>query len=66
MIRRKKITMSELHKMIAQLALSGDTTDVMAVARDERYPVRMRFEACKAALPFHHVPLSPIEDEEED
>jgi hypothetical protein len=66
MARRRKVTTAQLQALIAQLPLSGDTTELMAVARDESYPVVMRMEAPKAALPFHHVMISPADDDTED
>jgi hypothetical protein len=63
MTRRKKLTRAELQAAIAQAQMTRDTTLLMEVARDPTYSAEMRMAAAKAALPLHHTPISPIDDE---
>jgi len=66
MRRQKKPTAAEMEKLIAQLHLTGDTAEVLAITRDETMPKHTRFEAAKVLLPYFHTPISIDDDEDAD
>jgi hypothetical protein len=66
MVRQKKITMDELKGLIAEVQISRDTTQLLEIMRDKSYAPETRLEAAEAAAPFHPVPISPIDDDEDE